>query len=249
MDYYILPLYILFGILPSLIWLFYYLRKDLHPEPRKMIIKVFLFGFLITIPVFIVQVFLSLVLDKIQGFGIFTTLPILTEIIKWFLIISLTEEIFKYLAVKISVFKSAELDEPLDLMIYMIVSALGFAALENILYIFSPIENIISFNEIIQTTIIISFIRFIGATLLHALCSALLGYFLAIGFCQPKNRLKFTALGIFLATLLHGFYDFSIMTLDAPFGFLMPVAIIAGLVAFVTYAFEKVKKLKDTCQI
>ncbi len=48
-------IYITFGILPSAAWLFYYLRKDLHPESKKMILKIFLWGSISTIPVYLVQ--------------------------------------------------------------------------------------------------------------------------------------------------------------------------------------------------
>ena len=58
MDYYII-IYIIFGVLPSLTWLSYYLRKDVHPEPKKMVLKIFLWGALITIPVFFVQIGLA----------------------------------------------------------------------------------------------------------------------------------------------------------------------------------------------
>ena len=84
-------LYIIFGILPSLTWLFYYLRKDLHPESKKMILKVFLWGALSTIPVLIVQLSLTKLLNYIP-------LPsIYFYIIYWFLVIAFTEEIFTIL--------------------------------------------------------------------------------------------------------------------------------------------------------
>ncbi len=248
MKPYYLIIYITFGILPSLVWLFYYLKKDLHPEPKKMITKIFICGFLVTIPVFIVQIILSYFLNKVQSFALFAQLPILTEILKWFLVIAFTEEFFKYLVVRKFVFSSSELDEPTDLIIYMIVSALGFAALENILYLFSPIESIISFNQIIQTTLVITFVRFVGATLLHALSSGLLGYFLAIGFYKG-NRLKMTLLGMFTATLLHGSYNFSIMTIKNPLVFLIPTMIILVLFGFILRAFAKLKKIKDVCEV
>ncbi|MDO8530315.1 MAG: PrsW family glutamic-type intramembrane protease, partial [bacterium] len=177
MPFYYLLLYFAFGVLPSIIWLFYYLSKDLHPEPKRMILEVFLLGMLSTIPVFFLQLGLSFML---KAFYFLYLPPFLAEIIKWFVVIAFTEELFKYLVVRLTLFKSKELDEPLDIMLYMVVAALGFAALENILYLFSPIENIVSFSAIVKTTITISFIRFIGATFLHTLCSALVGYFLAL---------------------------------------------------------------------
>jgi len=248
MEYYRLPLYILFGILPSLVWLFYYLRKDLHPEPKKMILKVFLYGMIITIPVFFIQLGFSELLKQFQFFAFFVSYPVSIDILKWFLVIAFTEEIFKYLVVRSVVLKNKELDEPLDIMLYMVVVALGFAAVENVLYLFSPIDNL-SFNTIITTTIAISFIRLIGATFLHTLSSALLGYFLALSFLKMKNRFTLTIVGVLLASLLHGLYNFSIIVLESPVNFIIPIIIIISLAVFVMYDFDDIKKVKSICKI
>lgn len=247
MHYFIL--YIAFGILPSLIWLFYYLRKDLHPEPKRMILKIFLYGALIALPVFLIQLGLSNILEQAQTFSFFHLSPTKVAILKWFIIIALTEEVSKYLVVKFTILDSDELDEPLDIMLYMVVVALGFAALENILYLLLPIDHIMPLGKIIGTTITISSIRFIGATFLHTLCSALLGYFIVKSVLENRNKLYITIIGIILVTLLHGLYDFSIITLQDPFSFIIPSAIILVLVIFMIYDFDSVKKIKGICKI
>ncbi len=239
MDYKII-LYVIFGILPSLTWLFYYLRKDKQPESKKMILAIFIWGAVVTLPVFFVQIALATLLSK-------SNLPaVAISVIYWFIVISFTEEIFKYLVVKSQVLSHHEFDEPVDAMIYMVIAALGFAALENILYLFSPIDQL-SFNDVVNRTVVISFIRFIGATFLHTLCSALVGYFLAMSFKQAKNRIFLAVFGILAATLLHGIYDFSIMTIDGPLKIVIPVAVLIILASFVISRFEKLKKLKSIC--
>ncbi|MDP2741106.1 MAG: PrsW family intramembrane metalloprotease [bacterium] len=243
MDFKII-LYIIFGILPSLTWLSYYLRKDIHPESNKVIITIFFWGALITVPVFFVQVGLSDLLEQFKS-----QLPSLAvSLIYWFLIISLTEEVFKYLVVRQKIINNKELDEPLDVMLYMVIAALGFAALENVLYLFSPADNL-SFNDIINRTVIISFIRFVGATFLHTLCSGLIGYFLAISFRETKKRKTIFFSGLLVATLLHGLYDFSIMTIDFPMKVIIPLVILIMLAIFVVSGFENLKKLKSVCKI
>ncbi|TSC94639.1 MAG: hypothetical protein CEN87_360 [Parcubacteria group bacterium Licking1014_1] len=243
MDYKII-LYIIFGILPSLTWLFYYLRKDVHPESNIMIIKIFLWGALVTLPVFFVQIGFTTLLSK---FGPYLS-PIIVSLIYWFLIISLTEEFFKYLVVRGKIINNKALDEPLDIMLYMIIAALGFAALENVLYLFSPADQL-SLNEIINRTVIISFIRFVGATFLHTLCSGVVGYFLAISFREAKKRMMIFSCGLLAATVLHGLYDFSIMTMDGPIKIIIPLAILIILAFFVISGFEKLKKMKSVCKI
>ena len=239
MDYSI-AIYIIFGILPSLIWLFYYLRQDLHPEPRKKIIQIFFWGVLSTVPVFFVQMGLQYLLSKI---GLNSAAY---NFIYWFLIIALSEEFFIYLVIKFKVIDSPDLDEPLDVMLYMVISALGFAALENVLYLFSPIGNS-TFVQLIDRTLIISFIRFIGATFLHTLSSAVIGYSLAISFYETKKRYLIVFLGVTAATLLHGLYDFSIMTLDGYAKIAIPIIIILTLALLVFSGFKKLKKMKSVC--
>ncbi len=241
MDFSIV-LYIIFGVLPSLAWLFYYLRKDIHPEPKKMILRVFLWGALITIPVFFVQIGLATLLAK-------TDLnTIVTALIYWFLIISLSEELFKYLVIRFKVLNSPHLDEPLDIMLYMVIAALGFAALENILYLFAPIGQL-SFSDLIGRTLAISFIRFIGATFLHTLCSAVIGYAVAVSLYDQKNRRIEAALGVIIAVGLHGLYDFSIMTIEGPLKIIIPITILIALAFLVISGFEKLKNMKGVTKL
>jgi len=245
-----LTIYILFGILPSLVWLSYYLRKDLHPEPKRTILKLFIYGALLTIPVFIVQVGLSELLNQVKMSGILDGWPIIADILKWFVVIAFTEEFLKYFVVRQVIIKESTLDEPLDIMLYMVVVALGFAAVENMLYLFSPIDhNYLNVNKLLETTIAISFIRFIGATFLHTLCSALIGYFLAIASLRDRKRKLLVGSGILLASLLHGLYDFSIITLARPMNFIVPLLIIMGLVIFMIYDFDEIKKVKGICKL
>lgn len=233
-------IYIIFGILPSLTWLSYYLRKDVHPESNSMVLKIFIFGTLVTLPVFFIQIGLNFLLDKISLPGV------ISSILYWFVIIAFTEELFKFLVIKTKVLASPELDEPLDIMLYMVIAALGFATLENILYLFSPI-GVISFADLMNRTLVISFIRFIGATFLHTLSSGVIGYFLALGICKSQKR--YLIYGFLIAVLLHGFYNFSIMKLEGMLKIAIPVAILILLAYFVITSFEKLKKLKSICKI
>lgn len=201
-----------------------------------MILKIFFFGMLATIPTALLELgFFEIAKD-------FSLSPLLLTILYAFLGIGFTEEMLKYLVVKKMALNHHELDEPVDLMIYMIVSALGFAALENLL-ILLPMSANFQFFE----AAFVSIFRFVGATFLHALCSGLIGYYLALSFCHAKNRLKLAIKGLLIATLLHGLYDFSIMEIDGNLKFILPILILMGLIIFVTIGFQKIKKLKSVC--
>ncbi len=164
--------------------------------------------------------------------------------LKFFLIIALFEELLKYLVVKKFVVSSKEFDEPLDIMLYMIISALGFAALENILLIFSPGEP---FGAMQGLNFSLS--RFVGATFLHTLASGTLGFFLALSFYSFKNRGKIFISGLGMAVVLHGLYNFAIIRLEDPLRSSIVLGILVGLAIFTTFGFIKLKGIKSICKI
>lgn len=234
MSYLIL---LIFALLPSIIWLLFYLRKDAHPESNKMILKIFLYGMLAVLPVFFIEEgFYQLLLDlKVS--------KILFLILSVFIGVALVEEVFKYLVVRDKVLSNPEFDEPVDAMLYMIISALGFAALENILIFFSEI-----FEKPYQP-FLLSIIRLISATFLHALSSGLVGFYLAKSFFEIQKRFKLIITGLGIATILHGLYNFSIMEIEGNLRFLIPTIILVSLAIFVSLGFKRLKKLESVCKI
>lgn len=243
------PLYIFFGLAPSVIWLLFYLRKDVHPEPNSQIIKIFFYGMLAAIPaVFLEKGFQAILTDfssPTDGWWVGCSLsPFLIIIFNTLIGVALIEEVLKYLVVKEKVLKSAEFDEPTDALLYMIIAALGFAALENIL-ILIPLGPAFLLGE----TFSITAARFLGATFLHALCSGTVGFFLALSFFEIKNRLKFLAAGLGIACLLHGLYNFSIMEIEGSLRVLIPIIILISLALFVSLGFKRLKKMKSICKI
>ena len=225
------PLYIIFGILPSIIWLLFYLRRDSHPEPKKMILKIFFYGAIITIPAILFETLFFEVV-KISGLAIPAAF-----IVNIFLGVALIEETLKYSVIKQKVFNNPEFDEPVDAMIYMIVAALGFAAAENLLILF-PLQNPF-LSEIFE----ISFLRFLGATFLHALCSAVVGYFIGLSFYRKRERNKLILIGLIIAILLHGFYNFFIIKIEKGLNLLMAFSLLIITAVFVSSGFKKLKNL------
>ncbi len=228
----------LFGFAPSIIWLLFYLRKDSHPESNKMILKIFFFGML--------GGFVAILLEKgFQGaHSLFTASPNVDSVLAIFLGGALIEEYAKYLAVRFGVFRNSALDEAPDLMLYMIISALGFAALENILVLsnFHPILTTAKAVEIMG-------LRFVSATILHALCSGTLGYFLAISFYKTKKRYWLFFLGLGISAILHGIYNFSIIKIDSLAKFIVPLFILIAVGFVVSLGFKRLKRLHNICLI
>ena len=225
-------LFLFFGLVPSIIWLAYYLRKDVNPEPNSVIQKVFLLGMLATLPAIALELGLR---------SLFSFLPFsegVIFILYIFLGVALVEEVLKFLVVRFFVYKNKALDEPVDVMLYMIIAALGFAAFENILLLFGlgpsfPVSSIVA----------LTLVRLVGATFLHALASGTFGYFLARSFFDTKRKYLYVAAGLFVATLLHGLFNFYILQAQGFTKLLIPAIILIGLTIFVSLSFKQLQKI------
>jgi len=223
-DLKILVLALLGGIIPSLLWLWFWLKEEKKkPEPKKILTVVFIMGMLAVICVLPIQEFIK---DHISGSG--------QRLILW----ASAEEIIKYLAVLVVLSKTKYTNKPIDWPIYLVTAALGFAALENALFLIKPLS--ISENTM---SLLMGELRFLGSTLLHAVSSGILG--LALGFSLPLKKFKrkwYFIIGLLSAIALHSVFNFFIIRSSGNdflkvFGFLWVVAIIVMLL------FEKVRKI------
>jgi RsiW-degrading membrane proteinase PrsW (M82 family) len=233
------PFLIIFALLPSFIWLLFYLRKDSHPESNSMILKIFFFVMLSAIPAIFIELGFG---EEISGFNLS---PFLAALFNVFVGVALTEEILKYAVVKKAVLNNPEFDEPVDAMLYMIIAALGFVALENLLIFLSPETYFFQFGE----TLALAALRFISATFLHALTSGILGYFMALSFFEAGRKSAYLLIGFSAAVILHGLYNFSIMVEGGSLRFIMPTMIIVALAIFVSLGFKRLKRLASVCKI
>jgi RsiW-degrading membrane proteinase PrsW (M82 family) len=184
---------LLVGVLPALLWLWFWLREDnLHPEPRTMILTSFLLGIgAVVLAIFLEKYAYDVISDQTYRY------------ITWAAI----EEICKFLVISFILFNPKYTDEPIDAMIYCITVALGFAALENTLFILSPLHE-----GDFAKGIITGNMRFIGATLVHTVCSAIIGF--SIGIVYYKNtfvRMISIIIGVILAIVLHAGFNLSII--------------------------------------
>lgn len=236
MSYLIL---LIFAFFPSIIWLLFFLKKDAHPESNPMILKIFFYGMLSAVPAIFIE------LGFFQEIVKLNFSPFLISLLNIFIGVALVEEILKYLVVKNKVLNNPEFDEPLDVMLYMIIAALGFVTLENLLIFLSSETYFLEFGE----TLILAVFRFISATFLHALASGTLGYFLAMSFFETKKRGVFLLTGLSLAMILHGLYNFSIIIKGGYLRLIIPTIIILGLAIFVSFGFRKLKKMASVCKI
>jgi RsiW-degrading membrane proteinase PrsW (M82 family) len=185
------------GVLPALVWLLFWLREDRkHPEPRNLIRRTFFLG--------MAAVILVLPFQKgVENF--FPSLAVL-PLFLW----ALLEEIFKLGAAYFGGIHTVDDNEPIDPLIYMITAALGFVAMENTLFIFSPIVA-----EDLTQSLITGNLRFIGASILHVVCSGFIGIALGLSFYKSwAERVSKVTLGLGLAILFHLIFNLFIINMD-----------------------------------
>jgi RsiW-degrading membrane proteinase PrsW (M82 family) len=153
-------------------------------EPERLVFLTFTAGMLATIP--------SLLLESPFHLNLRPGMSSLKDAFLSFLWVGIVEEFFKYLAVRLTVYRSKEFNEVMDGMIYMISAALGFAAAENVGYI-------LGFG------IYVGIFRAILSYLGHLSFSAILGYCMAKA--KIEGRREWLYLGFFMAVFLHALYD------------------------------------------
>ncbi len=195
--------YILLGFAPGLYWLWYFYQRDkLEPEPKKLVLISYFLGILAA------------------GLVIFIHMPF-----KWNYFISaviaapILEELAKFLMVWAYLYRNKNFSEPMDGIVYAAAVALGFASIENGLYLFR-------INQ--QAKFLLSNVILIRAFLsvpAHALFSGIWGY--ALGrykFDKKKNR--FVVLyGLLLAILLHAAFNYvCLIPVYSSFGLLILTA-------------------------
>lgn len=219
------------GLLPSLVWMFFFYRQDCHPEPKYLVTKTFLMGIIISPVAVILQI----------GFRQIDTLTPLNALIAqgtlFFLWAAFAEEFIKYYAVRIIALTDPYFDEPVDAMIYMMTAGLGFAAIENILVLFRTIPNGT------ETALTVWALRSVGATLLHALSSGIIGYFLALSWFFQHHRKKLLVLGLAVGTLFHFSFNAFLANTDYQLrGLLLSVALLCVMAFLVSLLFVRMKR-------
>jgi len=214
------------GLVPALFWLWFWLREDRkNPEPYLLIAVTFIAGMAVVPLALPLQ---KLAIETYSGDNL---------IWSWVII----EEVLKYAVAVAVILWNKAVDEPIDMIIYMITIALGFSALENILYLLIPLIE----GDFLNSTLTGSF-RFLGATLLHVLASGTVGVFLAFSFYKSNiMKICYGMIGLCMAIILHALFNFFIM--DASGETILAVFLFVWIgIIMLFLVFEKVKHLESS---
>ena len=125
-------------------------------------------------------------------------------------------------------------------MISLITAALGFAALENSLFLFQVVTD----GAIDSTFLLTGHLRFLGANIVHVVASAVVGGVMGLAFCYRRwPRLGCLLLGLCTATLLHALFNLLIIISDGDQLFKI-LALLWLFAVLIILLFEKVKTIQ-----
>jgi protease PrsW len=224
------------GLFPALIWLWFWMHESHeHKEPRHLLWLTFVCG--------MCAVFIVYPLQKLAVYITGESPDTWTIVFIW----AALEELLKYIAAYIFGLrdKVEAFDEPIDAFVYLMTASLGFAAMENTLFLLAPL---LDGNTI--SSILVGNMRFMGANLLHVASSGLLSLFIAFAYFKPVWVQRVYALiGLSVAFTFHATFNYVLTLIDngiigkekifLAFSFVWITLIILIL------ALEKVKKIKE----
>ena len=206
------------AVLPPILIAYYVYRQDKYEkEPKRLIIKSFLFGCFAIIP--------AVVLELIFNETLFPTLFLYV-----LFGIAFIEEGLKYFFLKKYMYVDKEFNEPMDGIVYAVMISLGFATVENIAYVMlyaSPGEEMS-----------VAILRMFSAIPLHAACGVILGYYVGLAKFSKKKERELLYTGLAYATLVHAVYNYFLFAFA---GYYWIASLIALLIAI--YYSKKAIKL------
>jgi RsiW-degrading membrane proteinase PrsW (M82 family) len=183
---------IIIALAPVLILAFYiYLRDKYEREPLSQLLLAISAGCLITIPVIIVEGWLAVPMRQMSGY----------PAAAWnaFIVAGMTEEVFKFSALMILFWGNRNFNEKFDGIVYASFISLGFAAVENILYVKDGGAGL-------------GLMRAFTAVPAHALFGVVMGYHAGLARFYPQERRFRLFFALALPIVLHGVYDFILMS-------------------------------------
>lgn len=183
---------IVLALVPAAIWLgFFYRRDRLEPEPRTMVVGVFLLGAFVASAVAIPLV------DQVFDVGSWLHGSPVVQLLGAILLVGFTQEGLKYLSLRFSVYNSREFDERTDGVIYATAVGLGFATALNVAFVVGS-----GGVDLGNGTV-----RIVLTALAHAGFAGVMGYFL--GRQKLEDRpIWWMPLGVSLAAVLNGLFFF-----------------------------------------
>jgi protease PrsW len=171
------------------ICLFIYAKDRYNREPALLLLWAFVLGMLSTVPAVIIQLATGDLPGKIGSTAVGAT-----AFFAYF-IVGLSEEASKFFMLRVFLYKRKAFDDPFDGIIYSVMVGMGFATLENILYV-------------TQHGYATGVLRMFLSVPAHGTFAVLMGYFTGLAKFNPGKRTFYFLLAILLPVFFHGTFDF-----------------------------------------
>lgn len=221
---------LLLAIIPVMVICYIVYKKDHNKEPLGLLTKLFFAGSLSCILVLIVSLILGLFLPFMN---IDTDNATFIELILYAYIgVALVEEGCKLLMAYIFGYRNKEFDEKYDIIIYSIFVSCGFAAFENLLYVFG------------NNSYLVGIMRGVLSIPGHAFDALFMGYYLSLAKISDlkgnkQNRSKYFVKSLIIPAILHGTFDFCIFSGNT----LLIIAFLGFIVALYIISIRKLNYL------
>jgi protease PrsW len=170
------------------IMLYIYLKDKHEREPLSLLLISFVYGMLGTL----LTVFISFPVDFLV---VLHDDNYIDQFYSAFFKVALVEEFSKFVFVRFILYNNRNFNEPFDGIVYAVMVGMGFATLENVLYVFE-------FGW--ETGVL----RMFTAVPAHATFAVMMGYFLGIAKFTHSRAFSFGLIALFSATVFHGAYDY-----------------------------------------
>ena len=228
---------VLAAVGPALLFLWLVLRQDRFPEPAAPVLTTFVLGFAI-IPVVILLAW------PLDTWAARVNNPVWTPVMEAFLTAAVPEEVLKFAVLTLYCLRHRHFNEPMDAIVYGVTASLGFAALENVLYVTQAGDD--------WTATAIA--RALTAVPGHGALGAVMGLLLAKARFGPPERRWPLAWALVVPILLHGLYDAPLLwaervraaggELTDNQGLMMGAAVFAVLFVEVAWAWRALRRLR-----
>ena len=209
---------ILLAIAPVIAIAFYvYIRDKYEKEPVRLLLIALFAGIICAIPVLLIEILL--------GFFITNDNPSFLAFYNAFVVAGFTEELFKFLALFILIWKKKEFNEKFDGIVYAVFISLGFAGIENIIYVLQHGEST-------------GYIRALVSVPGHALFGVTMGYYFGLAKFYKEKRKAFMTRALLYPIILHGIFDFILM--------LGNYRLLVGFIPYVIFLYiDGLRKMKN----
>lgn len=195
------------AVIPAIaLMIFIYLQDNIEREPLGLLLGIFGLGILSVIPTMICEYISEKIIDVTFGGA-----ELLRLAVSAFFGVGIIEEGFKFLAAYLPTWRNRHFNYKFDGIVYCLFGSMGFAAIENILYLFRQ------YTEDITKVLGMGLQRGAFAIPAHAMCAIFMGYYYGNAKYAKSNGdraacRKYLIHGYLIASSLHAFYDFCLFT-------------------------------------